>query len=317
MAHRPQRRTYLLFAILAAYIVLQSAWWVVLLLRKDKAVAILSLQVEALGGTPATVVDGARAMRMVLGEAVVFLIILLVVLYLTWRSIKRELALARTQRNFLMAVTHELRTPIAAIKLQLQTLVRKALDTEVRNVLIAQAVQEADRLALLTEKVLQATSTEERRLEISIVPVNVMELMRTVVERARMQLAPDHVLLLEGPEHLDVHTDPEAMRTIAENLIENAAKYAPPGTAIMVQVESRREGWRLQVRDEGPGIPGADRDRIFEKFYRAGNEETRRAKGTGLGLYIVRHLAQRLGGAVRVDPASPTGSIFTASFPKS
>src|SRR5690606_36180147 len=167
-----------LFAILAAYIVLQSAWWVVLLLRKDKAVAILSLQVEALGGTPATVVDGARAMRMVLGEAVVFLIILLVVLYLTWRSIKRELALARTQRNFLMAVTHELRTPIAAIKLQLQTLVRKALDTEVRNVLIAQAVQEADRLALLTEKVLQATSTEERRLEISIVPVNVMELMR-------------------------------------------------------------------------------------------------------------------------------------------
>jgi signal transduction histidine kinase len=122
-------------------------------------------------------------------------------------------------------------------------------------------------------------------------------------------------LVLKGPEHLPVISDPEALRSIADNLIENAAKYAPAGTSITVELEKGREGWRMTVSDEGPGIAGEEQERIFEKFYRSGNEETRQAKGTGLGLYIVHRLTKGLGGAVHVRNRRPHGAIFAASFP--
>jgi signal transduction histidine kinase len=315
MGRLAQRRTYLLFALLALYIVLQFIWWAVLLVRRDQQMALLALEVRALGGSPSHGSDPGRGMRMIMGEGIVFLVIVLVVLYFTWRAIRRDLALARSQRNFLMAVTHELRSPIAGIKLQLQTLARPGLDHEVRDRLRLQALQEVDRLGELTEKVLQATSSEEKIPSPDLEKVDLMKLMRTVVERAGAQLAPGHVLLLEGPEGVEAVTDPESIRIIAENLIENAAKYSPEGSTIQVEVIHKREGWRITVCDEGPGVPPEDRERIFDKFYRSGNEETRRTKGTGLGLYIVQRLARTLGGAVDVRDREGGGSIFVASFP--
>lgn len=315
MTDRSHRRTLLLFTVLAVYIIIQFVWWGVLLLRKDREVAQLALEVQALGGTPTTHMDTYRGLRMVLGEGSVFLVLLLGVMFLTFRAIRRDLALARTQRNFLMAVTHELRTPIAAIKLQLQTLTRHGLTAEQRDTLRDQALTEADRLTLLTDKVLLASSAEEGMLALEHRELELMELMRSVVERARLQLAPKHAITLEGPPTLLVHSDAQALRSIADNLIENAAKYAPEGTRIAIEVMKGREGWRLTVSDEGPGVTAAEQELIFEKFYRSGNEETRSSKGTGLGLYIVRRLAQRLGGAVHVRARVPHGAIFAASFP--
>lgn len=312
---RSSRRTYLLFAALTLYILLQFLWWAVLLMRKETELAELALQVRALGGATDHPVDAARALRMVVGEGLVFLILLLGMLFLTFRTIRRDLGLARAQRNFLMAVTHELRTPIAAVKLQLQTLSRKDLDHGQRTMLHDQALAEAERLGVLAEKVLLVTSAEEGVLNLHLGSVEVMALMRSVIERAQVQIAPDHRITLTGPDHFTALTDAQALRSIADNLIENAAKYAPRGTRIGVEVIKGQEGWRLVVADEGPGIAPDDQQRIFEKFYRGGNEETRKAKGTGLGLYIVQRLTQRLGGAVQVRAAVPHGAIFTASFP--
>jgi signal transduction histidine kinase len=312
---RSQRRTYLLFGALTLYILLQFTWWAVLLVRKEHEMARLAMQVQLLGGSTDHPLDASRALRMIVGEGLVFLLLLLGMLYLTFRAIRRDLALARTQRNFLMAVTHELRTPIAAIKLQLQTLARTGLDMHQRESLREQALLEADRLNVLAEKVLLATSAEEGVLALDLKEVDVMELMRAVIERARVQIAPRHRLTLQGPERFIVLSDGQALRSIADNLIENAAKYSPEGTRIGIDVIKGQEGWRLVVSDEGPGIPHDEQDRIFEKFYRGGHEETRKAKGTGLGLYIVQRLTQRLGGAVHVRQATPHGAIFAASFP--
>lgn len=314
MARTP-RRTYLLFAALTGYILLQFTWWAVLLVREEHESAALAMQVKILGGSTDHALDASPAMRMIVGEGLVFLFLLLGVLYLTFRAIRRDLALASTQRNFLMAVTHELRTPIAAIKLQLQTLSRSGLDEGQRDMLRNQALLEAERLNVLAEKVLLATSAEEGVLALDLQQVDVMELMRTVIDRARIQIAPRHELKLNGPDRFDALSDPQALRSIADNLIENAAKYAPEGTSIGVEVVKGLEGWRLVVSDEGPGIPVPDQERIFEKFYRGGNEETRRTKGTGLGLYIVQRLTQRLGGAVTVRQGPGRGAIFAASFP--
>ena len=312
---RTPRRTYLLFGALTIYILLQFAWWAVLLIRKERELARLAMEVNVLGGNPDHPMDTSRALRMIVGEGLVFLLFLLVVLYLTFRAIRRDLALARTQRNFLMAVTHELRTPIAAIKLQLQTLARTGLAPDQRETLRTQALTEADRLNMLADKVLLATSAEEGVLALDLKEVDVMEIMRTVIERAGVQIAPKHTLVLKGPDGFTALTDAQAVRSIADNLIENAAKYAPEGTRIGIDVEKGREGWRMVVSDEGPGVPVAEQDRIFEKFYRGGNEETRKAKGTGLGLYIVQRLTERLGGAVHVRQGVPGGAIFAASFP--
>lgn len=313
--NRTTRRTYLLFAGLTAYVLLQFLWWAVLLVRKENEMAQLAMQVKVLGGETDHPLDASRALRMIVGEGSVFLILLLGLLFLTFRGIRRDLALARTQRNFLMAVTHELRTPIAAIKLQLQTLRRPALTAEQREGLHNQALSEADRLSELADKVLLATSTEEGVLALELNEVDVMDLFQGVVDRARAQIAPHHTVHLHGPDSLVAHSDAQALRSIADNLIENAAKYAPEGTPITVEVVKGPEGWRFTVSDEGPGIPLDERGRIFERFFRGGTEETRKAKGTGLGLYIVQRLVHRLGGDVHYKPRSPHGAIFAASFP--
>ncbi len=315
MRQRSHRRTLVLFGILAVYIVLQFIWWAVLLLRKDREVVDLTLQLQALDMGPTTPLDAERRLRMVVGEGSVLLLLLLGVLFLTFRAIRRDLAFARTQQNFLLAVSHELRTPIAAIKLQLQTLAREGLTPDQREQLRSHALEESDRLAHLTEKVLLATRAEEGALELHLEETDVMELFRDAVGRARQQMAKDHMISLSGPDQLHARTDQQALRSIVDNLLENAAKYAPTGTHIEVEVVAGPEGWRLIVSDEGPGIAPDDQQRIFEKFHRGGSEETRRAKGTGLGLYIVQRLARQLGGSVSVRSRSPHGSIFAASFP--
>ena len=298
MAASAQRRTLLLFGVLTTYVVAQFLWWAVLLLRRDREAHDLAVQVQALGGDPGHVVDPARSLRMVLGEGIVFLVLLMFVLWLTYRAVRRDLELARAQRNFLLAVSHELRTPIAAIKLQLQTLSRAGLTLDQAQELKRHAANEADRLAVLTDKVLLATRAVDDVIELKPHQLDVMEILRTVVERAQQGVARDHMVRTQGPAHCKVHSDAEALRSILDNLLENAAKYAPPGTPIDIEVQTGPEGWRLLVSDRGPGVPLEERQRIFEKFHRGGQEETRRTKGTGLGLYIVQRLVQRMGGTV-------------------
>ena len=304
-----------LFAALAGYIAAQFIWWAVLLLRRDAEIDKLRSLLGTYTGEGVVVMDPSRRLLMVVGEAGVFLLLLFLFLLFMYRAVRRELRAASAQRNFLLAVTHELRTPIAAIKLQLQTLARPELAPDQRESLRAGATDEADRLALLSDKVLLATSAEEGSIPLRTQELDVMEEMRSVADRARVNTARQHVVVLNGPDELITRSDAHALRSVAENLIENATKYAPSGTTITIEVKAGVNGWRLLVLDEGPGVAEEERERIFERFYRAGSEETRTAKGTGLGLYIVQRLVQRLGGAVEVRGRRPHGAIFAASFP--
>lgn len=315
MSGPSSRRTLWLFAALAGYIAAQFIWWAVLLLRRDAEIDKLRSLLGTYTGEGVVVMDPSRRLLMVVGEAGVFLLLLFLFLLFMYRAVRRELRAASAQRNFLLAVTHELRTPIAAIKLQLQTLARPELAPDQRESLRAGATDEADRLALLTDKVLLATSAEEGSIPLRTQELDVMEEMRSVADRARVNTARQHVVVLNGPDELITRSDAHALRSVAENLIENATKYAPSGTTITIEVKAGVNGWRLLVMDEGPGVAEEERERIFERFYRAGSEETRTAKGTGLGLYIVQRLVQRLGGAVEVRGRRPHGAIFAASFP--
>ncbi|MCC6399236.1 MAG: HAMP domain-containing histidine kinase [Flavobacteriales bacterium] len=313
MFPRGQRRTLLLFGILAVYIVLQSLWWAYLLVRKDQEMQGL---IDAFH--LATDTDSGRAertFRMVVGEGVVFLALLIAALVLTYRAIRRDLQLARAQRNFLLAVTHELRTPIAGAKLNVQTLQRRSLSPEQREALAARAVGDLDRLAALTDKVLLAARAEETDLPLEVGPVDAAEVLRQAVDQARGTALAAHTVELDAPESLTARAEALAMRSVVDNLLENAGKYTPPGSVVRVSLHRRGDGAVLEVADEGPGVPEDERERIFQRLYRGGDESTRRTQGTGLGLYIARRLMRRMGGTLTVRNAPQGGAIFAASFP--
>lgn len=308
------RRALWLLVAAMAYIVAQSVWWALLLLRRDEEIARLSVEVSRLSGAASDSVPTGHTL-MVLGEAGVFLLLLAVVLGMALHAIRRDLRLAALQRNFLLAVTHELRTPVAAIKLQLQTLNRRDLPEGAAQSLREATILEAERLATLTDKVLLAASDGTREIPLSRMRLDLIQVLREAVMRAQLRDQGAHRFELDAPDRLPVCLDPDVMRSIVDNLLENAAKYAPSGTVIAVRAVQEARLWRVEVEDQGPGIPPAERGRVFERFYRSGNEETRQHPGTGLGLFIVHRLVRRMGGRIEIRDAQPHGAIFTASFP--
>jgi two-component system, OmpR family, sensor histidine kinase CiaH len=306
----------LLFGLVGLYVVLQFLWWAWLLVNKDKEVSTLQQQLMREGVMPAVPVhEPDKVLWMVAGEGGVFLLLVLVALWIIFRTVKHELSLARQQRDFLLAASHELRTPITGLKLHLQTLQRPGLPTEKRDELASTARSEVDRLHALTEKILLATQLAVPALPLKKGAVDIAALVGTVCRSAELTYGRQHHVHCDAPAELVIQSDADALRSIAENLVENACKYAPPGTKVDVSLTKHRDHVELVVSDEGPGVPEAERVLIFHKFHRGGDEATRSTKGTGLGLYIVDRLAQRLGGRVEYRQRTPQGSIFAAYFP--
>jgi signal transduction histidine kinase len=309
-------RTLWLFIVLAVYIVLQSAWWAWSLVKKDRErerlITAFELHPEEMEGTAH---DTSSTLWMVAGEGLVFLMLLLVALYIVYRSVRHELEFARQQRDFLLAVSHELRTPVAGMKLHLQTLERSDLGPEDRSALHLRALADADRLGELTERILLATRLDEGVVPLNIASHDLRELVERSLARARTTIARGHPIRVSG-DGLRARVDPTAFTSVIENLLENAAKYAPALSPIDIELEVRGAMVEVRVLDRGPGVPIADRQRIFEKFQRGDDAATRQVKGTGLGLFIVDRLVRRMHGAISVGDRPGGGSTFAAAFPQ-
>lgn len=316
MARHTARTPVLLFGFLAVYILLQSAWWMWLLVSKDRDVLALQQQLLSAGILPHLPVRMPKhTLWMVVGEGLVFLVLLLLALWITFRTLRQELSLARQQRDFLMAASHELRTPIAALKLHLQTLQRAGLPDDLRDELAGNARADVERLHGLAEQVLLASRLDEHAGTPQLAEVDAVQLLGKMIGEARATYARGHRLAVRMPEELHLRTDAHYLRTVATNLLENACKYSPQGSEVAFSMERVPQGVRVQVQDQGTGVAEEDLPRIFNKFYRGGNEGTRVAKGTGLGLFIVRRLMEDLGGRIEYRRSSSGGSTFTALFP--
>jgi signal transduction histidine kinase len=235
-----------------------------------------------------------------------------------FRDISEERSVDQLKTDFVSTVSHELRTPLAAIYGASVTLRREELrlPAEQQERLLDVIGSEAERLARTINDILWASRLESDQLQLSIESCDPAELARTVLAAQAAHL----------PEHLEVEldaaaappvvrADPDKLRQVLVNLVENAVKYSPDGGRVTLRVERLGDRVRFAVADGGLGIPHGELDRIFEKFYRLDPQLTRGVGGTGLGLYICRELVRRMGGSIAVRSTLGEGSTFAVDLP--
>jgi signal transduction histidine kinase len=229
----------------------------------------------------------------------------------------REMRTNQRQRAFLDAVTHEMRTPLASLRLYLDTLARHDPDPEQRRAFLGRMNRDVERLDHTVEQVLLAARAEDHRRSRSDEPVALADLLEECIEelRTRHSLPPDAVAL-EGRPATPVRGHRAELAVVFRNLLENAVKYSDDPVEIHVRVASKGDDRvDVAISDRGIGIPPRELRKIFQRFYRAGRDVQRTASGLGLGLFIVRNLVRRQGGRVVArSEGSGAGSRFVVTL---
>jgi signal transduction histidine kinase len=316
----------LIFYVLAA-----SVWWSYLLLNQNEK--LCEARLDALGLQKVTygdmtqnafeesdiymnlVSDFHRQKLMIIGEGSVFFVVLLIGMGFMNRGFRKEVALARQQRNFLLSITHELKSPIASIKLALDTFMKRPnLKPEQIQLLSKGALTETERLHNLVNNILLAARIETS-FEISPEPLNFKDLIVENLKQVRTKFPNVRFDFQSGDEFPMIHGDRFALNSIIVNLLENAVKYSPKGDEVSIRLNKTGRVLNFDVSDKGVGVADEDKERVFEKFYRVGNEDTRKSKGTGLGLYIVKNMITAHKGSIEIIDNQPIGSIFKVSLP--
>jgi len=311
-------RSLLIFYLLVIYVFLQFLWWSYLLFNLNSEVSQLKAELANLTGGGPSKEFYKNALKnkwlMIFGEGMVFLILLTLGIIQTRKTFKKELALIRQQKNFLLSITHELKSPIASIKLYLQTLNKRDFDKEKRAEIIHKAIGDTDRLDNLVENMLLASRIETSAFNIELSRVNLSETVQEYIAHINHSLSEGNKIKTAIERNIFVQGDVLYLNSIIGNLIENARKYSKPNTDVIVKLKNTGHHVVLSISDLGIGIPEHERVNIFMKFYRAGNEETRKTKGTGLGLYIVAKLAALHKASLQVYDNVPQGSVFEIKF---
>ena len=238
--------------------------------------------------------------------------------YLLWRDVQRELGLAEIRSQFASSVSHELKTPLTAIRMFAETIrLGRIREEETRNEYLDTIVSESERLSRLLNNVLDVSKIDQGEKIYCPLPQPLAPIVRTAAKTMEYPLRQKGFSLqVDIGEGLpDVRVDADALEQALLNLIDNAIKYSGTSREIGLRV-ARHDSWALlQVTDRGVGIPPRDRQRIFEKFFRVPSRENEKIPGTGLGLALVAHFAQAHGGRVEVEAAPDCGSTFSIYLP--
>jgi two-component system sensor histidine kinase CiaH len=306
------------FWILLAYIITGLGWWFVALQTDNKQTSAFQLQALKPGDPQYAAQSAAihareksKTARNV-GEGSTFLLLILVGAIYVYREVRWQLRQQLQQQNFMMAVTHELKTPIAVIKLNLETLLKHRLDEQKQQKIIQAALQETNRLDNLSTNILVISQLEGEYVQ-SKESLNLSDLVTRSMQDYRHRFPERH-----WEQHIQpgctILGDALLLQLLVNNLLDNALKYSPREGVITVGLEQRGRAPWLSVADQGQGIPDEEKKKIFGKFYRTGQEAIRRTKGTGLGLYLCRKIADDHKATLKVADNSPVGSIFTVAF---
>lgn len=306
------------FWILLIYIITGLAWWFIALQDANREITAYRLE----GLKPDDPQYALHRQEILskekkktagnIGEGSTFLGLILLGAIFVYREVRRTIRLQLQQQNFMMAVTHELKTPIAVTKLNLETMLKHRLDEPRQQKMIQAALQETNRLDTLATNILVASQLEgeyvqsKESLDLSAIVTHSMQDFRHRFPDRHWEEQVEPGCMILG--------DMLLLQLLVSNLIDNSLKYSPKDGIITVSLEHRGRAISLAIADQGPGIPDDEKKKIFDKFYRTGQEATRRTKGTGLGLYLCRKIAEDHSATLKVADNSPVGSIFTVTF---
>ena len=248
-----------------------------------------------------------------LAEGFTFLALIILGAVFVFRATRRQLRLSQQQQNFMMAVTHELKTPIAITQLNLETLRKRKLEDEKQQKLISNTLQEANRLNTLCNNILLASQLDSGLYSSQKQEINLSDLVEGCIDDFTNRY-PIRKITEKISAGIYITGEPLLLQMLVNNLIENAVKYSPKESMITVTLQEENQKIQLAVIDQGMGISDTEKKKIFEKFYRTGNENTRKAKGTGLGLYLCQKIVQEHHGFIAVKDNIPAGTNFTVTF---
>ena len=322
-ADKKIRRATIFFWVLLLYIIAVLVWWFVLLERQnDEMFELKKAEItnSAFDKTSPQLtnalseIENQRRRNTIkyIGEGTTFLFLIILGAAFIYRLVRRQFKVQQQQQNFMMAITHELKTPISVARLNLETLLRHTLNEEKQKKLLQSSLQETMRLDTLINNILVLSQIDTGFYPSSKEELDFSDLTGDVIQQFKSRY-PDRKLAIEIEPDIDLEADPILLKLLVSNLLENANKYSDKCTVITCRL-NKANGVRLQVKDEGLGISEEEKKNIFQKFYRVGNEQTRKTQGTGLGLYLCKKIAAYHQADIFVTDNQPRGSIFTVQF---
>ncbi len=294
------RNPLFLFYLLVIYIVTQFSWWLYLIASLYGKIYADPNLLE-------------KKTLMLVGEGTVFVIILFGGVFMIKRAYKKESDLNKLQENFLLSVSHELKTPISSVTLFLQTLQKRDLPEAKREEIYNQSLTEIKRLESLVSNILITRSIENKNYFLNKSDIQLNELIQHTLEALQKTALKNHNVQSEL-ESCTLSDDPESFVSIITNLLQNAAKYSPAGSEIKIRLEKKNQTLELEISDQGIGIPDSKKSLAFTRFYRDENEMTRKSKGTGLGLFITKFLVEQHGGTIELKDNTPQGLRVIIKF---
>lgn len=261
--------------------------------------------------------ERARHYNQYLWEGSFFLLVLLAGMGVLWRVLRKEARLQQRQQNFLAAVSHELRSPLASLQLATETMARRELDAGKRAQLLARNREDLRRLDGLISNLLDTSRLEEGRVALQREPIDLHHVVDEILgEVSGAEANAGKELLNQVPAGLVVEADAVGLATVLRNLVDNALKATGERGRVVLEARREERGVVLSVSDDGEGFPPGESERLFEKFYRPGDELRRRKRGTGLGLYLVRGFVGLEGGSVTAWSEGPgRGARFEVVWP--
>jgi two-component system sensor histidine kinase CiaH len=320
-AYRRRRLTFITITywVLLLFIIAAWVWWFISLqnqnaqMLKYKTVQLNKDDVAYAQKLNSITTEHKRKTAQYISEGITFVFVTLVGAVFVYRSVRKQFMLSRQQHNFMMAVTHELKTPIAVVNLNLETLQKRKLDDEMQQHIIASTLKESDRLNDLTTKILISSQLESGNYKTDKVKINLSELVQKMISDFQHRFL-NRVIKNNIEENIFIEGEEFLVQLLANNLLDNALKYSPKNKPVVIELNKLHRKIYLKVIDEGSGVSNDEKKKVFDKFYRSGDEAIRKTKGTGLGLYLCKRIAASHKAKIKIADNMPAGSIFTVEF---
>lgn len=309
---RKPQTIYILYWFLLSYILAALVFWFSELNRQNVALSHYRLDMIDVDDDMHTqklheITDAKdRKTAQYIGEAIGFLFLMGGGAIFVFRAINKQINQSLQQENFMMAITHELKTPIAITKLNLETLQKRTLSNEQQKKLINVTIQEANRLNALCNNMLLTTQIEAGGYQIMNERINIAALASECLHNFELRY-PNRKIETQVPAEIFINGDRLLLELAVNNLLDNAFKYSAKEDLVLLKMFQNKKLTHVQVIDEGPGIPNSEKEKIFEKYYRRGQEL---ASGTGLGLYLTRKIAKVHNGDIKLSDNLSHGCIF-------